>query len=127
MADEWFRDDRWYGARYRESIGDTIHVIAGRILRDLAEDKESGALPHHSTAVVAVVGNTITVTLFVLPAPEGTPPFNADTARTRIRVIASRYDWRGKDNDNDRRFYLRYSVKSVRSSLEGAITGALLG
>ncbi|WP_199444469.1 hypothetical protein [Umezawaea beigongshangensis] len=122
-----FRDDRWYGVRYRESIDDTLHVVAGRILRDLTADRAEGQLPLNAAIIVAVVGNTITVTVFLTPTQADIPAPTSDMVRTRIKVVASRYDWRGKDNDHDRRFRLEVNVKSVRTSLHGLISGGLIG
>lgn len=128
MADDGYRDDNlWYGPRYAESVDDALAVIAGRILRDLIEDRERGTLPSNARFVIAPLSNTITVTVFMTPAVKDAPEFTDDMARARVKTVASRYDWRGKANDNERRFYLRCTVKVVRTSLEGLITGALLG
>jgi hypothetical protein len=126
-VNDMFADDRWYGARYSESIGDTLHVVAGRILRDLTIDRDEELLPRNTALVVSVAGNTITVNVFVTPGTEENPTVNPEIIRTRVKVVAARYDWRGKENASDRRFFVRINVKTARASLHGLIDGALLG
>lgn len=122
------QDDRWYGARFAESIGDTLHLVAGRILRDLTEDRDKGVVFQVNTAfVLAVVGNTITVNVFLPPTQAEIDKPTSDRVRNRVQIVAARYDWRGKENDADRRFYLRINVKSIKLNLNRLTFGALLG
>jgi hypothetical protein len=133
---ELFADDRWYGPRYVESIDDTVDVIAGRILRDLKLERDHHAqlgtqpvanpVPKNTAFTIAVIGNTITVTVF-LATTKKVPTDYLDKVRNRVMTIADRYNWRGKTNSQDRRFYLRASVKPTTISLHGLVSGALIG
>lgn len=134
--DDLFTDDRWYGARYVESIDDTLHIVAGRILRDLTDERDfpakAGAqpvtnpVPRNASFTLAVVANTITVTVF-LTTDKKVPTDYLDRVRARVMKIADRYNWVGRRNKADRRFYLRCSVKPTTVSLHGLISGALIG
>lgn len=133
---ELFADDRWYGARYVESIDDTLELVAGRILRDLRQERDyptphglqpvANPVPRNASFTVAVAGNTITVSVFLTTSKKVSTDY-LDKVRARVVTIADRYNWRGKTNSQDRRFYLRANVKPTTVSLHGLVNGALIG
>lgn len=124
--DYGFRDDRWYGAFYGQSVDDTLEVVLGRILRDLRADRDKGLLPRNSVYNVSLVGSVITVQVFVGPGLAESDT-DKEGIRKRVGIIADRYNWVGKTNKTDCRYHVKFSVQPVRMSMTSQVIGGLFG
>lgn len=124
--DYGFRDDRWYGSFFGESADDTLEVVCGRIFRDIRADRDKGLLPRNSLVTVSPLGSVITILVFVTPGIAESE-VDKEKIRKRVLLIANRYNWIGKENENDVRYHVKCSVRPVRMSVTSDIIGSLYG
>jgi hypothetical protein len=125
-VDDIFREDRWYGARYRATAGDDLYLVGGRILSDLKTDQAEGRLPASAVIVVAVAKDTITVRVHVQDVTDY-ERMGATATRAQVKRILERYNWTGKTNRRDVRYKDVVNVRTVQSRIETEDLGTLLG
>ncbi|SFE55068.1 hypothetical protein SAMN04487819_11685 [Actinopolyspora alba] len=119
-------DDRVYGVRTVDTLGEDLYLIAGRILSDLKADQAEGNLPGNAVIVTAVQGSTITVQAHVVHTHQGEPA-DRTAIRSRALTVMDRYNWIGKKNRHDVRFTPSVTVRYVRSRLDAASLGSVIG
>lgn len=121
-------DDRYYGARYADSFGDDLFLVAGRILSDIKTDQRENKLPNNAVIIVAVQDSQTTISVQVHITPDqAAEPWAHESIRTRVNQIGDRYNWRGIENRADRRYRFFCQVRMVRSRYDAIGLGSVIG
>lgn len=130
-------EDRIYGMYAPPTLGDGLLVVAGRIMQDLVDMRDTIAsgdpqdpcpVPGRALFTAAVLDDTIVITVFLSrEAREGIDAKRRAAIRTRVGTVANRYNWKSRTNHADVRFVVRCSVKVIETSMHHLVTGALIG
>ncbi|TCO64933.1 hypothetical protein EV192_101717 [Actinocrispum wychmicini] len=124
--DESISDNRWYGVRYHESVGEDLYRVAGRILSDLKTDQHEGRMPKEAVLMVAIMDHHMIVQVH-LQSDMVRENWGSETIRARVYTVMARYNWKGRRNRADVRYTTVCKVRTVRDRLDALTLGAIIG